>query len=150
MGQLAIDEALRDDADHLAAGRQGRVRDDAHEPDAAAAVHDADAALGQTLADGPCERRVRRVVAGELAPQKTQIGGRAITASEPERRRGFGVIRRAARARCEIACFSAARPQPERAAAGRLRGGLEDRVVAEPAACPAGAAAIRPRQVPRA
>ena len=41
--ELAVDERLRDHADHLAAGRERSVGDGAHQPDPAAAVDDADA-----------------------------------------------------------------------------------------------------------
>src|SRR5581483_227623 len=44
--ELAIDELLRDDADHLAAGRERAFRERAHQPDLAAAVDDAEAACG--------------------------------------------------------------------------------------------------------
>ena len=68
----------------------------------------------------PRERR-------SVAPIRPRPGAQNPSASS------LGVIRRAARARCEIAFFSAGRPQAERPAAGRLRRRLEDRVVAEPA-----------------
>src|SRR5581483_12078188 len=44
--ELAIDELLRDDADHLAAGRERAFRERAHQADLAAAVDDAEAARG--------------------------------------------------------------------------------------------------------
>ena len=56
--QLAVDEAARDDADDLAAGRQRRVGEGAHHADPTAAVDDADPALGEP---GPDRRsRARR------------------------------------------------------------------------------------------
>jgi hypothetical protein len=47
---LEVDQELRDDADDLAAGRQGRVGQEAHEPDAPAAVDEAHAGTGD---EGP-------------------------------------------------------------------------------------------------
>ena len=135
MGQLAIDQRPGNDADHLAARGQGRVRDDAHEPDAAAAVDDADPAPRKTLADGPGERRVRRVVAGRGAAEDADRG-----ASVPERRElSAHPASRASPVRDLVLLGRA--PLPERAAARRLRSGLEDRVVPEAAAALSG----RPR-----
>ena len=106
MGQLAIDHRLGNDADHLAARGQCRVRDDAHEADAAAAVDEADPAPGETLADGPRERRVRRVVAGRRAAEDADAAHQYPSVAS------FRLIRRAARARCEISFFSAALHSP--------------------------------------
>src|SRR4051794_35844368 len=53
MGQLAVDELLRDHADHLAAAAQRAVCDGAHQPDAAPAVDQPEPALGQERAEGP-------------------------------------------------------------------------------------------------
>ena len=50
--QLVVHQVLRDDADHLAAGRQGGVGDDAHQPDVPAAVDDADAGAGEVGGEG--------------------------------------------------------------------------------------------------
>ena len=47
MGDLAIHERLRDDADDLAAGLERRVGEQAHQPDRGAAVDDPEAALGE-------------------------------------------------------------------------------------------------------
>ena len=73
---------LRDDADHLAAGGQRRVGEGAHQPDPAAAVDDADPALGEPAPDGPGQLRGRPGSRPALAPQNTQIR----RTSEPERR----------------------------------------------------------------
>ena len=53
VGELAIDEQLRDDADHLAARPECAVGDRAHQPDAPAAVDDPDPAAA---AAAPNER----------------------------------------------------------------------------------------------
>ena len=58
VGDLALDEPLRDDADHLAAGGQRAVGHRAHQPDARAAVDDAHAPLRE---QAPERRRGRRV-----------------------------------------------------------------------------------------
>jgi hypothetical protein len=39
---LALDETLRDDPDHLAAGRSRRVGHSAHQPDSRATINQAD------------------------------------------------------------------------------------------------------------
>ena len=107
--QLAIDQPARDDADDLAAGGERRIGDRTHHADAAAAVDDADPALGEP---GPDRR-------GEL--EMGRIAARAGTAedADPTDRRqrkpcaaSRGAIRRAARARCEMACFSAGVQSP--------------------------------------
>ena len=49
---LAVDQLARDHADDLAAGGQRGVGDQAHQPDPRAAVHDADAAVDQSLGQG--------------------------------------------------------------------------------------------------
>jgi hypothetical protein len=51
MGQLPIDHRPGNDAEHLAAGGECRVRGHAHQADTAAAVDEADPAPGETLAD---------------------------------------------------------------------------------------------------
>ena len=58
--QLVVHQVLRDDADDLAAGGQRGVGDDAHQPDVAAAVDDADAGLGQVGGEGRGRRAVGR------------------------------------------------------------------------------------------
>ena len=144
--QLAIDQPARDDADDLAAGRQRRVGDGAHHADAAAAVDDADPALGEP---GPDRARELEVGAdrdpGSRRRRRRSDGSASAEAERGESRRhppgGPGAVR--------DRVLLGRRPQPERPAAGRLRGGLEDRVVAEPAV-PRGSVAIRPRHVPRA
>ena len=71
MRELALDELLRDHADHLAAGRERRVGDGAHQPDPAAAVDEAEPAARRSRAE-----RARRLGIGGRrpleAPQKTQ------------------------------------------------------------------------------
>ena len=47
VGDLAVDQRLRDHADHLGAGRERRVGHDAHQADVGAAVDDAEPALGE-------------------------------------------------------------------------------------------------------
>src|SRR5688572_4276228 len=47
MRTFALDEHARNHADHAPAGLQHRIRDDTHEPEAPAAVHQRDAALRQ-------------------------------------------------------------------------------------------------------
>ena len=56
VADLAVDQCPRHHADHLAAGRQRTVSDHTHQPDLAAAVDDADTALGQL--DPEIARRV--------------------------------------------------------------------------------------------
>lgn len=51
VGQLAIDEHLRDDADDLTAGGERGVGQDAHQADITGTVHEADAALAEKLAE---------------------------------------------------------------------------------------------------
>ena len=59
VGDLALEQRLRDDAGDLAAGLEHRVGQRAHQPDARAAVDQADAAPGQQLAE-LAARRPRR------------------------------------------------------------------------------------------
>ena len=58
--QLVVDQVLRDHPDHLAAGGQRGVGDDAHQPDVTAAVDDADAGAGQAGGEGRGGRAVGR------------------------------------------------------------------------------------------
>ena len=97
---------LGNDAEHLAARSECRVRGHAHEADAAAAVDEADPAPGETLSDGPRERRVRRVVAGRRAAEHADAAHQYPSVAS------FRLMRRAARARCEISFFSAALHSP--------------------------------------
>ncbi len=53
MTQFAGDHAARDDADHLAAGGESGVGQDAHEADVTAAIDDGEAALGEDGAAAP-------------------------------------------------------------------------------------------------
>ena len=57
VGQLVVHQVLGDDADHLAAGGQRGVGDDAHQADVPAAVDDADAGVGQVGGEGGGGRR---------------------------------------------------------------------------------------------
>ena len=54
VGDLHAGEEFRDDAEDFAAGGKGCVRDGAHQADAATAVDEADAGLGEALAHGCC------------------------------------------------------------------------------------------------
>jgi len=63
VGDLAVDQRLRHDADHLAAGAQRGVRHRAHQPDRRAAVDDTDALLGQQPRGRLRRRQIGRVVA---------------------------------------------------------------------------------------
>jgi hypothetical protein len=51
VGDFLVDEDVRDDADDVAAGGECGVRDRAHEADAGAAVDEAEAALGECMAE---------------------------------------------------------------------------------------------------
>ena len=102
VGQLAIDEPARDHADDLAARSQGRIGQGAHQPDPAAAVDDPDAALREARPDGPGQREVARRPPRAGAAEDTDP---AHGQNPSSRRRG--ARRRAALARCEMACFSA-------------------------------------------
>ena len=64
MGQLAIHEAARDDADDLAARIEGRVRHGPHQPDPSAAVDEADPTAGEARTDRSGERGI-----GGIAPR---------------------------------------------------------------------------------
>ena len=72
--ELAVDERLRDHADHLAAGRERPFGDGAHQTDAAAAVDDADPAGGCGGAERACRVGVRR---------RPSAGGAAENADPP-------------------------------------------------------------------
>ena len=69
MRKLAIDELLRDDPDHLAAARKGAVRDRAHQPNTAAAVDEAEPALGQSHAEGARRLRVGGIAAARSSTE---------------------------------------------------------------------------------
>jgi hypothetical protein len=64
MGDFPVDQLLRDHADDLTAVRQHGVRDDAHQADVAAAVHQGDAVSGEACAECFRLRGVSRIVAG--------------------------------------------------------------------------------------
>ena len=107
--QLAVDQPARDDTDDLAAGPQRRVGDGAHHADPTATVDDADPAFGEP---GPDRRR-------ELEMGRIAARARAAEDADPTDRHqrkpcaaSRGAIRRAARARCEMACFSAGVQSP--------------------------------------
>jgi hypothetical protein len=51
MSDFPLDQLLRDNADHLAAGRKRRVRDHAHQAKMPTTVNQADAALGEQRAE---------------------------------------------------------------------------------------------------
>ena len=134
MGQLAVDQALRDDADHLAAGGQRRVRERAHQADPSAPVDDADPAGGEVRPDRGREPAMDRVVARAGTAEDRDAAQRP-GASEPEGRQpgchppgGAGAMR--------DRVLLGGRPQPERPTARRLGGRLEDRVVAEATRAP--------------
>ena len=118
MGQLAIDQSARDDPDDLAAARHGRIRDRAHHPDPTAAVDDADPARGEPRTDGRRELEVGRAATGAGAAEDADPAH-----DQKPRAANRGAIRRAARARCEIAFFSAGVHRPSvRPPGGSLAG----------------------------
>ena len=128
MGQLAIDQSARDDTDDLAAAGQGRIRDRAHHPDPAAAVDDADPARGEPRPDR------RRVL--EIGPPPAGAGATedADPAHGQKRGRPSGAPSGGRPGRDARSRPSRRGVLAEGAAAGRLAGWLEDRVVAEAAA----------------
>ncbi|MNJ01940.1 hypothetical protein D3C73_1617240 [compost metagenome] len=71
MADFLVLEALRDDADHFSAGRQGRISDDAHQPHGATAIHQGQLAFGQSPAKGHGCFAVSRVGAGAGATKYT-------------------------------------------------------------------------------
>ena len=69
VGELARGEAVGDDADDAAADGEGLVGEDAHEPDRAAAEHDADPARDEPAGEGPRRLGVARVTARARAAE---------------------------------------------------------------------------------
>ena len=75
MGHLGTHQLIGDHTDHLAAGGQRSIGDDAHQPDLTAAVHEPDPATGHGLAELQrrlAERRRRPA----FDPQYTQTRAR--------------------------------------------------------------------------
>ena len=149
VGQLAIDEAPRDDPGHLAAGGQRRIGEGAHQPDAAAAVDDPDASFGEPAPDG----------LGQLAIGRAPAGARATEHADPQSEPELTQLRRQPPGRprpMRDRVLLGRRPQAQRPATGRLGGRLEDGVVAEPARAarfggdPAPARPARPHELERA
>ena len=129
MGELTIDEAAWDHSDDLATGCQGRIRDRAHQPETAAAVDDADPALGERCSGQRGGGGVARIMAARGTAEhadRTDAGWarrRALGHGQNPSSRRIGLIRRAARPRCETACFSAAVHSPNvRPPGGSLSG----------------------------
>ena len=71
VGELALDELLRDHADHLAARRERAVGDRAHQPDAAAAVDEPEPARGRAPRRTRAPRR-RRPATGRSRRRRTR------------------------------------------------------------------------------
>jgi hypothetical protein len=67
VGELSVDERLRDDADHLAARGERPVGDGTHQADAASTVDHAQAACG----GGRSERSGRADVCGRTTTRRT-------------------------------------------------------------------------------
>ena len=63
MADLALQQAVGDDADHLGAGLQRGVGGDAHQPDRAAAIDQAEAARGDLASEGARQLAHSRAVA---------------------------------------------------------------------------------------
>jgi hypothetical protein len=63
VAHFAIQQHLWDDADHPSTGRQGGVRDGAHQPDLAPAVHQGEAPLRDQATGGPGKLQVVRAIA---------------------------------------------------------------------------------------
>ena len=82
MPDLLVHQLLRDDAEHLAAGGQRRIRHLAHQADAAAAVDEQPAARGNRAPDLGSERKERRILALAGAAEDGD-GARLLTASIP-------------------------------------------------------------------
>jgi hypothetical protein len=61
MGEFAVDEGLWDDAGDSSAAAECRIRDDAHEPNIAAAVNELQPAPGEKFTHCFCRSRERRV-----------------------------------------------------------------------------------------
>jgi hypothetical protein len=91
---FGIDESLRDHSDHLAAGGQGGIRHHAHQADRAAAIDQAQAALGHRLASHRAEAEAFAVQGNLVAAlEQIEIGLKAgdgnfyeLSAAEARRR----------------------------------------------------------------
>ena len=69
MRNLPPRQEFRDDADHLAAGGQGGIGHDAHQPDASAAIDQPDAGFRQSLPERLRSRSVCGIVSGTRATE---------------------------------------------------------------------------------
>ena len=124
MRDLAVDERLRDHADHLAARGQRRVGDRAHQPDARAAVDEADARAGERAAERGGRLRVVGMPAGAGAGEDAEpfAWGRReskLAAHGPEHLQGVRrarPLRRADRRRRRRAGRARVRPRARRPA----------------------------------
>ena len=134
--ELALDEPGRDDPGDATAGRQGAVRDRAHQPDGATAVDELDAAFGERPADERGDLRVPRIPSGARAAEHADPAQGGLGRHQNPSSRRIGVIRRAAAARCEIRFFSSCVQSPSVRPPGGSERRLEDRVVAEAARAP--------------
>ena len=121
---------------------QRGIGERAHQPDAPAAVDDADAARGKARPDRACQLDVGRVTT------RTRAAEDADPLHQNPSSDSCGAIRRAARARCEIACFSAGLHSPRVRPPGGSVAGSKMGSYPNPSV-PRGAVAIRPRHVPR-
>jgi hypothetical protein len=63
VGDLAVGERLRNDADDVAAPGHHRIGDDAHQSDIPAAIHQADPAIGEHRAKRFRRHSIRRLPA---------------------------------------------------------------------------------------
>src|SRR6185295_14696389 len=142
-------EAARDDADHAAAGGERRIGEGSHQPTPATAVDELDPEAREPL---PGDARRGRVTGVRATVRPAEHADRAEDrhAGPPQNpsSRRIGVIRRAARPRCETAPFSSADHRPNVRPPGGSPAGSKIGSYPKPPV-PRGARAMRPRVVPR-